>query len=433
MRTVGLTLPTNRECTRTLGAVAEEAAYAARTFGVQVRLLVLDSAGERDRAAHAAVLRELAEPNVVVHHLDETAQRRFLAEVIARAGVADPDLVLELMLPAGVSYGACTNRAFLVASALGCESVHRRDSDSRYQVLDGEPVFPIRHELASLGRPARDAAAVVAQTRLDPADADKPVVLVGSSFIGELSVDITEVRERDPDVYREVVGLWAAEDATEAERRELVEKSFTGAGREPFAADHTLLTIVDPMQVDMCNVAFCQVYERIPLPPALDTIGSDYFLLHLVRSARLPGVRHNRHIVNFHTAERKTDAGFLAYQRRLAKFFLSMRYLWHVYGRMAAAGDSLLDGGGGVRPEVIAGFARESTGLDVTPNVRRLEVLDRAWRTLGGRYRTVADFLATHRERLLDEARRDMADFARLIEVWPRLIEASGTCGVPPR
>ncbi|MGX1633651.1 DUF6271 family protein, partial [Streptomyces albidoflavus] len=54
------------------------------------------------------------------------------------------------MLPGGLSYGACTNRAFLIAAALGCESVHRRDSDSRYQTLAGHGFywFRLRKEAA---------------------------------------------------------------------------------------------------------------------------------------------------------------------------------------------------------------------------------------------------------------------------------------------
>ncbi|GAA4943542.1 hypothetical protein GCM10023238_06820 [Streptomyces heliomycini] len=44
------------------------------------------------------------------------------------------------MLPDALSYGACTNRAFLIAAALDCRSLHRRDSDCGYQVFGGEPV-----------------------------------------------------------------------------------------------------------------------------------------------------------------------------------------------------------------------------------------------------------------------------------------------------
>jgi hypothetical protein len=434
MRTVCLTLPTNRECAAAIAALVDEAVYAVEQFDVLVHLLILDSSRERDFAGHAEVVGNASEvPNVVLHHLDETRQREFLREVIARAGVAKPELVLELMLPATVSYGACTNRAFLIAAALGCESVHRRDSDSNYQVLDGATVFPIHHELTSLGLRASDAVRGVTETALDPQHGDKPVVLVGSSFVGELSVDIAEIRDTDPDVYYDIVSLWAAEGTSEAEKRDLVEESFTGAGTDPFTRDHSVLTIVDPMRVDMCNISFYRVHEQVPLPPATDTIGSDYFLMHLVHDATLPGVLHNRNIVNYHTAERKSDEGFTAYQLRLVKFFLSMLYFHVVYARMATAGETLLDEEHRVRSSVVAEFVRQSTFLDVDENVSRLDSLDRAYRRLGGRYAPFADLLASRRGRLLDEARADMEDFALLIEAWEPLVRASGTTRVTQR
>ncbi|MFI5977255.1 DUF6271 family protein [Streptomyces sp. NPDC051452] len=429
-----LVLPTNRACSVTLTALHDEAAHAARRFGADVRLLVLDSCDEPTRAEHARVLAALpAVPQVTVHHLGEEPQRDFLREVVRTAGLPDPDRLLRLMLPSTVSYGACTNRAFLLATALGCRSVHRRDSDSTYQLHSGQPVFPVQHELPWLGRPAAEAAAGVTRTDLDAALAERPVSLVGASFIGELSVDIAEIRRLDEGVYHDVVGLWAPGDWPEDRRRHLVEESFTGAGTTPFTGDDSTLTLVDPMRVDMCNVAFDRaVYERIPLPPATDTIGSDYFLLHLVHDAGLPGILHNRHIENFHTPERRTDAGFPAYQRRFVKFLLSMLYFHHVYDRMAAAGDRLLDDTGQVRPEAITALLRESIGLDRAENVWRLDRIDTAYRKLGGRYADFAELLASGRDRLLDEAARDIEDFAHLVEAWPALVRAARTTAPGP-
>ncbi|MBD0735338.1 DUF6271 family protein [Streptomyces sp. CBMA29] len=426
MRRICLTLPTDRPCATTISAVHEEAAHAATHFDVEVRLLVLDSSDAGAREQHARVVRGLpAVPGVVVHHLGEAEQRDFLRRVIERAAPDKPELMLDLMLPARLSYGACTNRAFLIAAALGCESVHRRDSDSRYQSVDGLPVFPVHHELMSLGKRAGDAAAGVTETDLADAHTGKTVSMVGSSFIGEMSVDIEEMHRLDRDAYYDVVGLWAPVHWPSRKKRELVDESFKGAGHEPFAGDHSTLTLVDPMRVDMCNIAFHGVHEQVPLMPATDTIGSDYFLIHLVHDATLPGVLHNRNIVNYYTGERKTDAGFMAYQLRFAKFFLSMLYLNAVYDRMAEAGSALLDDDHRIRVGAVAELLRDSALLDRAENVERLDILDRSYRKLGGRYAEFADSLAERRERLLDEARGDIEDYALLTDMWSAMIRAS--------
>ncbi|MFE6067746.1 DUF6271 family protein [Streptomyces sp. NPDC056525] len=433
MRRVCLTLPTDRACAATIRAVAQEAAYGARAFGVEVRLLVLDSSDAATVAEHREVIASLpTAPGVVVHHLDEDEQRTFLREVIARSDVPAPDRVLGLMLPDRVSYGACTNRAFLLAEALGCTSVHRRDSDSRYQYLDGEPVFPLHHELMALGQRAADVAGLVSRSRLDPACADRPVAMVGGSFVGEMSVDVEEIRRLDPGIYEDVIGLSIPSGYPEIWRRNLIAESFRGAGTAAYTGDLTTLMSVSPTRVDMCNIAFDrEVYGRVPLPPATDTIGSDYFLIHLVQDARLPGVLHNRHIINFHTNERRSDDGFLAYQRRFAKYLLSTPHFASVYTAMKEAGVALLDAEGHVRASVVAGFVRDSTRVDRSENAERLDVLDRSYRALGGRYATAADVLAPLREQLLDEARQDMEEFALLTDAWEALNRASRA--VPPR
>jgi hypothetical protein len=427
VKKICLALPTDRPCADTIAALCSEARYAAAYFDVEVHLLILDSTDEPTFAAHGRVLRAAPRaPRVVVHHLNEATQRDFLRRVIDRAAPAKPDLVLDLMHPADVSYGACTNRSFLYASALGCESVHRRGPGTRYQTIDGSPLFPIHHELASLGRRAIDAVYGVSNIALDPADAHRPVVIVGSSFIGELTVGIGEIYDLDRDAYHEIVSLWATENWQHEKTRKLVEESFRGAGTEPFRRDQSTLTVVDPTRIDMCNIGLRrEVYERVPLPPAVNTIGSDDFLMHLIHEAGLPGVVHNRNLVNVNTPERRTELGFKAYHLRLAKSFLSMLYLNFIYERMAEAGAKLLDDDGHVRSDAVIELARQSAELDRAENDRRLDGLDRAYRRLGAKYAEVADLLAAQRPRLLDEAQADIEDFALLTEVWPSLVRAS--------
>lgn len=431
MRRICLALPTNRACPATIPAIHAEAVYGAETFDVDVQLLILDSSDESAFALHAKTVDELpAAPNVTVHHLDEEQQRAFLRQVIARSAAEEPELLLDLMLPDAVSYGACTNRAFLIAGALGCRSLHRRDSDSDYQVLDGRPVFPLHHELLSLGKRAADAAAGVTDDELDPDLAELPVSLVGSSFIGELSVDLGEIRELDPAIYHEVVRLWTPSWFSDEDRTAMVEESFIGGGSEPFTADRSTLGSPDLLRLDMCNIGFDhEVYDRVPLPPATETIGSDYFLFHVVVDSTLPGVVHNRNIVNHYTPERRTGPGFTAYQLRFTRFLLSMLYLYPVYGAMMGAAGALLDEEHHLDAAAIAGFARSSTAMDRTDNIERLDVLDRCYRQLGGKYTEFADHLVPLRDRLLDGAQADMERFALLIDAWGPLATASKAVG----
>ncbi|CAM3618026.1 DUF6271 domain-containing protein [Kibdelosporangium persicum] len=429
MQKICLSLPTNRACAATVSALIEEAGYAADTFAVEVHVLILDSSDEATFARHAEAASG-ARPDVIVHHLNESAQRDLLSRTVRGADVSDPDRLLDLMLPDGVAYGACTNRAFLFSSALGCASIHRRDSDSRYQELGGRKIFPIQHELGTLGKRAIDAADAVSETDLDLSHAHQPVVLAGASFVGEMSVDIDEIRQLDPEVYYDVVGLWAPSRASAAERRALVDESFLGAENATFTKDRATLTVVDPMHVDMCNIAFHSVHEQLPLPPAKQTIGSDYFLFHVIRHAALPGVHHNRHIVNYYTPERRTPDGFVDYQTRLVKFFLSMPYLHHVYDAMAKAGKELVRDRASLDVARIAGFVRESMLLSTEENAGKLDEIDRAYRKLGGKYERLADLLSGQRRQLIDAAVRDMDDFAFLIDNWRSLVRSARSAGV---
>jgi len=436
VRKVCLALPTNRECGETIAALYAEAAYGAEHFDVEVQVLILDSSDAGTHAAHRRVVDAFAPvPKVAVRLLDENGQRPFLEQAVRASKLEHPERLLDLMLPDGLSYGACTNRIFLIAAALGCQSVHRRDSDISYQLVDGEPLYPIHHELA-VGLRAGDVTGAVTESGLDPAHTDRVVAIAGASMIGEMSVDISEMERLDPEVYREVVALWAPADWTEAQKDDLVAESFRGAGDERFVGDHSVLGRVDPMRIDMSNIAFHRdTYERIPLLPALDTIGSDYFLMHAVYDAGLPGVLHNRHIVNYYTGYRRTDPGFAAYQLRFVKFFLSMLYLNHIYKRMGEIGAAgLLDAGDRLRPRAVAALARESAALDPAENRWRLDVIDRCYRKLGGRYATFAESIENRVTELIEQARVDIEEFAYLLDSWDALVQGAraAAASLPP-
>lgn len=100
MQRVCLALPTMRSCPGTIVDLAEEAAYAVATFGVEVHLLVLDTTDDAEFAKNADAVAALTPtPGVFVHLLGNEQQREFFRSVAERAGGADPELLLDLMLP----------------------------------------------------------------------------------------------------------------------------------------------------------------------------------------------------------------------------------------------------------------------------------------------------------------------------------------------
>lgn len=432
MQRVCLALPTMRACPGTIVDLAEEAAYAVATFGVEVHLLVLDTTDAAEFAKNAdAVATLTATPGVFVHHLGTAEQREFFLRVAERSGAADPELLLELMLPQGVAYGSCVNRLFLAAAALGCTSTHLRNDDFDYQVADGAKLYPIHHELLSIGRPAGQAVAGVTRSELDPADADKPVMVVSGSFIGELNVDIGEIRELDPAVYHELVKLWTPPVWPDEDRDAMVDLSFKGVGAEPFDTDESVLGVPDIWNVYMCNVALDhRGYEVLPLLPSTDTLGCDYALLHALVHSKLPGVVHNRHIVNYYTPERRVGAGFVNYQLRYVKLLLSMLYLYPVYGGMIDHGPGLLDEQHGLRIEPVLDLVRGTFDWDRAGNEHCLDVVDRSYRKLGGKYVELADVVAERRQQLLDEAQQDAERWAVLIEAWAPMVAAARAEGL---
>ncbi len=432
MQRVCLALPTMRACPGTVVDLAEEAAYAVATFGVEVHLLILDTTEAAEFAKNADAVASLAPtPGVFVHHLGNAEQRDFLLGVAERSGAADPELLLDLMLPQGVAYGSCVNRLFLGAAALGCTSAHLRNDDFDYQVVDGRKMFPIHHELLSIGRPAGEAVAGVSRSELDPADADKPVMLVSGSFIGELNVDIGEIQEMDPAVYRDLVRLWTPPVWSEEDQDAMVDVSFKGAGSEAFGDDDSVLGVPDIWDVYMCNIALDhRAYEVLPLLPSLQTIGSDYALLHALVHSRLPGVIHKRHIVNYYTPERRIGAGFISYQMRFVKFLLSMLYLYPVYGGMIDLGRGMLDEQNRLKVEPILDLVKGTFDWDRAGNEHCLDVVDRSYRKLGGKYAELADVVAGQRQQLLDEAQQDAERWAVLVEAWAGMVAAARAEGL---
>lgn len=433
MSTACLALPTNRECSETISLLYQEALYGADVFSHRVFLLIIDTSEGNALVSNQEAVAQLKNTDKVeVIHLTREDQAKYFSCLFATCSGFDENTLSELMLPEGLSYGACTNRAFLFAQSLGCDSLHRRDSDCTYQKLDGKTVYPIHQELLALGKVAGSLNDPSIDNYLSTDQINQPVAMVAGSFIGEMSVDIHEIKEKDYNVYFNIVSLWSEQGASITQKSELVEESFKGAGNKQFNKDMAQLGTLDPMRVDMCNISFFGVHEVIPLPPAKDTIGSDYFLHHLVKHSTLPTLVHNRHIVNFYTPDRKTDSEFYKYHRRYAKFILSMPYLHRAYRVLEDYGsEKLLVDGNLINHQKVCEAIECALGIDDSYSHEVFESLIFNYKKLGGRFSSLANKLNDEKNKLYDQSKKDMQDFLYLAKLWPKLINNAKNNNLP--
>lgn len=431
MKKICLSLPTNRRCVEAITLLAEEAKYAIDTFSVDVCLLVLDTSKKSDLLDNRnAILSVGSIPGLQVIHMDEQEQATHLRAIIDASngdekGNLNTEELIQLMLPQSVSYGACTNRAFLLAKALGCTSVHRRDSDSCYQKYNGQYMFPIYHELNSIGQVASSCVEKVTEHTLSGSLNDKSVAMVAGSFIGEMSVDLAEIQSIDATAYHSLVALWADSETTDEQKKELVQVSFKGAGTERFKQDYSLLGVVDPMRIDMCNICFFGIQEQLPLPPVTETIGSDYFLMHVLKHTQTPGVYHNRHIENYYTKERKTDEGFMKYHARYVRFLMSMPYLHCIYSSLQECGEQLLTESGRINITKLTNFIEQSLNLGDEENRQKLTIAYQTYQRLGGRYAEFAKTIPALCEQWQQKTEQGFKDYIHLILSWRGLMSSA--------
>ena len=436
MKRICLALPTNRECAGAIERLGAEALEALQRFPVEIELLVSDTSRGGALALNARAARAVpAHRFLRVHHVDATAQRRFLRAAVERAGLEDERAILAALIPDAVSYGAATNRLFLAAASLGCASVHRRDSDSRYQQFAGRPVHPIVPELRFLGRPA--AQARQGADAAAPVDADEscPIFMVGGSYVGELSIDLAPMLERDPEIVHELLALWTPPGMPAPERRRFNERLFLRREHAPFERDLARLTTTDAddAPVDMCNISFHRLHEQVPLPPAPATIASDYFLIDLLRALALPVVQHNRAIDNYYTAERRTPQGGIDYQLRFVRFLLHMSAVHALVASVERERHAFIDADFRIVPSRLVAAIADSADAAREYNPGKLETAQRCLARLGGLHADAAAIVAARRAELLAEAECNITQFARLAAAWPALIAAARRLPLMPR
>ncbi|MCE0556405.1 DUF6271 family protein [Motilimonas sp. E26] len=423
-RRICLAMPTNRACAEGIEAIVREANFAVHRCGVEVILLIADTAADDALVINKqAVLRQqtLTVPGVKLIHLDREQQFTILHNVTRH--LSNGEKIVQQLLPRDASYGAATNRLFIFAESYGCDSVHRRDSDSGYQTKEGEEVFPIEHEIAFAKLDVLESSWRVEQSLSAQHLPEQPIYISGASFVGERSVDVEPLLERSESAFYDVLGLMCPLQFSQQQKQLLVQNAFSSKATA-FEKDKVELVQGQAVNIDMCNICFTDIYRLIPLPNCSETIGADYFYLQLMKYEKLTFVQHNRHIDNFYTPERRTVSGRVIYQLRLVNYLLYMSFNHALFAYLKQSGQLVLNVNGGAAPanEVLLQAIKAVQPTLSYELKQKLDLIIAAYEPLGDEFTQTALFIKQSQQSMINKVLSDINAFADLVEIWPTII-----------
>jgi len=421
-------LPTNRVCDKAIQHLANEAMLAGELFNIDIVMLILDTSDSKNFALNKFTIDHLGLPMTIqVIHLSRSQQREYIKgwinEIQPPVTYESNVSMIKQLLPDGVSYGAAMNRAFLFSNHLGCDTIHRRDSDSDYQYVKGKWIYPIIHELRFLG--SNNEAVNKLKSKV-PLGSYRDIHLVGGSYVGAWSMDVEGLYDKNRQAFYNSVGLCMPDQLSDHDKHTLVDELFVNRDVDVFQYDEIELGYANTAPIDMCNVSFWRIHQQLPVPNALDTIGTDYFLIAILQALEVPTVHHNRHIKNYHTARRKTESGFIDYQCRIVKFYLYMSYLYAICAEINGSNKNYVDD----RITITAGVLSRIIKSIVTPqklidNKQKLQKIIDAYDAAGGSYQVLSKQLVREQDNLVQEAQNDMQLFAEWLDLWDVLIHVS--------
>jgi hypothetical protein len=429
-------IPTNRPCLPAIRSALAESTLLTEQSGIEHLVLVVEHADAPHVAEHAEALAGSRHV-----HLAPQRWNAQLAALLAESslGEAERAKAVELLAPSGVAYSAGPNKAFLVAAALGVDTLHRRDSDHLPDERADGPAYPGVLESRAIGKVLSQVTPLANAEAVPAAQAEEEVLFVGSGMFGDPPHDRRELIEAGERFGVEVLRLSSPWMSDENLLRDV--RGYFGS--EPSVRyDEDFYEFDDSGRTELGVSCLRQVFLQLPEMPLHDALGIDYFQKNLLYQLARPVVFHSRKMRHVYDAVRvaQTTEAFVDYSMRDLRYVV----LWPIWSRHNQ----------NIRTEPSA-FLRPDGSLDTVAYVASFRAaLKEALPTREGipaRYAAVyreaasaaekvsaerLSAVADEAERLGDELVRQVGagieDFCWLIERWPELIAAARRAGLSP-
>jgi hypothetical protein len=326
-----LYVPTNRSCVPAISSgIAECSALVAETHEEHLFLLIEHSNGDWVDTHSEALEAQRSPHDVPVLHLTVDAWHRVLSAILEKSELdaADRRRVAGLLSRQGVAYGVGPNKAFLVAAALGVDTIHRRDSDHLPDTRDGNLIFPGLLETRAIGRLVRDISPLRNPDAVPSDQWDQVVLFAGSGMFGDPPHDRQELISAGEEFGVRVLGLsspWMSPENLLRDVRGYFVRESTVRHSDDFYA------IDDSGRTELGVSCLRRIFLELPEMPIPDTLGCDYVQKNLLYQLDRPVLYHSRkmqHVYEAARTESSTDT-LVEYSMR------DLRYvaLWPIWSQ----------------------------------------------------------------------------------------------------
>lgn len=440
-----LYMPTNRPCESALEHALTECAELTLRTEVDHLFVLIEHCDDYPYVTqHSAVLEPFHRRGVTpVLHLTSAVWQDILGGILDAADMSgiDRQRSVSLLSPSVAAYSAGPNKAFLIASALGIDTVHRRDSDHMPDIREGRPAYPGVLEAEAIGRRLSAVQPIVDADAVPSSQAEAEILFVGSSMYGDPPHDRRALLALGEDLVLGLESL-SSPGANPEELMNDVRNYFVEEPQIHYQDDFYELDLTGRTELGVSCLK--RIFLEIPEMPIVETLGCDYFQKNLLYQLNRPVLFHSRkmhHQYDSERAEARDIAKYVAYSLRDLRYLI----LWPIWSRhnrtLRESTGTVLNPDGSVR---VDGYAASLAAAceEILPQLTDLPArfaeiyrtgADRTDGEAAKRLRAAAAAADDQGEKALEHVAAGISDYCWLIERWPLLVTAAREVAEPIR
>jgi len=418
-------IPTHRQCSESLDSLIREVTLSesgfCRDHEVDISVVVVDASEPEAAAKNRAALKTLSTKlnRFNTHHFTVESLDDMCNEALIALGARNREELSPLLTGNKYSYGMAANRTFLLAAFFGADYLHRRDSDTFLQHTEAKNVLsPLDLELKYLGKKLGPAG-VVSPRASAPYLSDR-IYMVGSGCVGDWSVDYEDLVEKNIESLYRLVQV-SKPAMPYAEIKDYVDRKYVLGSREKYERD--FLSLKFESFIDVGNSSVFEVYNQLPVSPAVQTSGVEYFFHEVLGALKMPKLYHNRKTIHRYDSGRYDKDKANSYHLTKAKARCLAPLYASLYKTIAAEPGEYFESG-----VFNADKISDCLMLLADKNIRReqegiLTLMANSYTETGiTKYVEAAKYILSQKSAILEQSVRDVYNHALLTKEWPNLI-----------